>query len=196
MNKDRKGMYISILALVIAVIGVTIAYAALSTSLKVKFGKVTRSAFTWDISLESGTVEGIAAGTSGTTCGTATITENSAEVDAVKLDKPGDMCYYPITVKNKGDIDANLKSITATSPTGVACDNSIEGKLVCGNVVYKLTKDTTGINLLKRGEQRVLKTNGTSDFYLVVSYEVAENVLNAEVTHTGAGFTLVYGQDN
>ena len=49
---------------------------------------------------------------------------------------------------------------------------------------------------IKRGEQKVLKTNGTSDFYLVVSYNVTSEVLNEEVTHTGAGFTVVYGQDN
>ena len=45
MNRDRKSMYVSIFALVIAVVGVTIAYAALSTSLSVKFGRVTQSAF-------------------------------------------------------------------------------------------------------------------------------------------------------
>ena len=53
MNKDRKAMYVSILALIIAVVGVSIAYAALSTSLKVTFGKVTRSAFVWEVKLST-----------------------------------------------------------------------------------------------------------------------------------------------
>lgn len=196
MNKDRKAMYVSIFALVIAVVGVTIAYAALSTSLSVKFGRVTQSAFEWDIKLREGNVTGIASGTSTTVCGTATVTENSITVADITLSKPGDKCNYPLTVQNKGDVDANIASITATSPNGVSCNNDTEGKLVCGNVVYSLASDSEGLNVLKRGEQKVLKTNGTSDFYLVVSYNVTSEVLNEEVTHTGAGFTVVYGQDN
>lgn len=195
MNKDRKSMYVSIIALVIAVVGVTIAYAALSTSLSVKFGKVTQSAFNWDISLKEGTVSGVSSGTNTTTCGTATIDANSITVGEITLSKPGDKCHYPLTVQNKGDVDANLASITATSPNGVSCNSDVEGKLVCGNVTYSLANDTTGTNLLKRGEQKVFKTNGTSDFYLVVSYDVTPNVINEEVSHTGAGFTVVYGQD-
>lgn len=195
MNKDRKTMYVSVLALLIAVVGVTIAYAALSTSLNVKFGNVTQSAFVWDIKLNKGEVTGVASGTNKTTCGTATVTDNSITVDEITLSKPGDKCNYPLTVQNKGDVDANLASITATSPDGVSCNSTTEGKLVCGNIVYSLASDSTGSNLLARGNQKVLKTNGTSDFYLVVSYNVAAEVLNEEVSHTGAGFTLVYGQD-
>lgn len=195
MNKDRKSMYVSVVALLIAVVGISIAYAALSTSLNVKFGQVTQSAFNWDIKLNKGTVPGVATGTSTTSCGTATVTDNSVTVDAITLDKPGDKCNYPLTVQNKGDIDANLTSIAASSPNGVSCDNTVEGKLVCGNIVYSVTNDAAGNNLLRKGEQKVLKTNGTSDFYLVVSYTVSKEVLNEEVTHSGAGFTLIYGQD-
>ncbi|MCI8460959.1 MAG: hypothetical protein HFE81_06130 [Bacilli bacterium] len=196
MNKDRKAMYVSILALIIAVVGVSIAYAALSTSLKVTFGKVTRSAFVWEVKLSKGEVPGTASGTNTTTCGTATVSESSVTVDAVTLSKPGDKCSYPITVQNKGDIDANITNIAATSPSGIPCDNTVEGKLSCGNVTYKLTSDIEGLNVLKKGTQRVLKNNGTADFYLVVSYDVSANALNQEVTHTGAGFTVVYGQAN
>lgn len=194
MNKERKTMYISILALVIAVVGVSIAYAALSTSLKVKFGTVTQSAFNWDIKLNKGTVNGVSSGTSTTVCGNATVTDSSVSIGSVTLSKPGDKCTYPLTAQNKGDVDAVLSSITATSPDGVSCNSSSEGKLVCGNVVYSLTSDSNGVNFLKRGEQRIAKTNGTADFYLVVSYSVSPEVSNEEITHTGAGFTVVYGQ--
>lgn len=195
MNKDRKPLYVSLLALIIAVVGISIAYAALSTSLKVNFGKVTRHAFIWDVKLKNETVSGIPSGTSGTVCGTATVTDSSATVDEVTLDKPGDKCVYPITVQNKGDIDANLINVAATSPRGVSCDSSTESKMVCGNVVYQLTSDAAGTTPLKRNNQRILKNNGASDFYLVVSYEVSANASNIDATHTDAGFTLVYGQD-
>lgn len=196
MNKDRKAMYVSLIALAIAVVGVSIAYAALSTSLKIKFGAVTQSAITWDVRLNKGTSVGIVSGTNETTCGNATVTESSVTLDNVGLSKPGDQCTYPLTVQNKGDIDANLQSITATSPTGIACESSTEGKLVCGNVVYKLTSDVSGSNILQPGNQRILKNNGANDFYLVVSYEVAPNTVNEASSQSGAGFTVVYGQDN
>lgn len=196
MNKDRKPLYVSLLALIIAVVGISIAYAALSTSLKVNFGEVTRHAFVWDVKLKNETVTGISSGTSGTTCGTVTVTDSSTIVDEVTLDKPGDKCVYPITVQNKGDIDANLLNVAATSPRGVSCDSSIESKLVCGNIVYQLTSDAAGTTLLRRNNQRISKTNGISEFYLVVSYEVSGNALNIDATHTDAGFTLVYGQDS
>ncbi len=195
MNKDRKVMYVSLLSLVVAVVGVSMAYAALSTSLKIKFGTVTQSSFNWDIKLNSGIVAGVSSGTGTTVCGNATVTDSSATIDSIKLSKPGDKCTYPLEVQNKGDIDANLTSITATSPDGVACNRMEEGKLVCGNVVYSLANDSAGTSLLTSREQKVERINGVSNFYLVVSYEVLPNVSNEEVTHIGAGFTLVYGQD-
>ena len=77
MNKDRKVMYVSLLSLVVAVVGVSMAYAALSTSLKIKFGTVTQSSFNWDIKLNSGIVAGVSSGTGTTVCGNATVTDSS-----------------------------------------------------------------------------------------------------------------------
>jgi len=195
MNPDRKTMIISVSALVIAVITISVAYATLSTTLKVRVGKVTQSSFNWDIKLNSGTVTGIASGTTTTTCGNATVTESSVSVDEIALSKPGDKCSYKLTVQNKGDVDANLASIAATSPDNIACDSTQEGKLVCGNVVYALAKESSGAEILKRGEQKIFKTNGTADFYLVVSYDASKNVSNENIIHTGAGFTVVYNRD-
>lgn len=195
MNKERKSMYISIIALIIAVIGVTIGYAALSTSLKVKFGTVTQSKFNWDVALENGTVTGVNSGTSGTTCGTATVSDSEVSVESIKLSKPGDKCSYHLSVKNAGDVDAVLSNISSVAPEGVSCKNGQNGELICGNVTYSLNSDANGNSPLTIGQQRVGKTNGTADFYLVVSYQVGAQVLNEEVTHTGAGFTVVYSQD-
>jgi len=195
MNKDRKSMYIAIIALVVGVIGVTIGYAALSTTLKVKFGTVTQDSFTWDVKLASGEVAGVNSGTSGTTCGTATVTDSEVNIAAIKLSKPGDKCSYRLSVKNAGDVDAVLSNISSTAPEGVSCKTGENKELVCGNVTYSLATDINGANPLVVGEQRVPKTSGISDFYLVVSYKVQATVLNEEVTHKGAGFTQVYSQD-
>lgn len=195
MNKERKSMYISLIALIVSVIGVTIGYAALSTSLKVKFGTVTQSKFNWDVKLTSGEVTGINSGTSGTSCGNATVTANEVNVDAIKLSKPGDQCSYKLNVRNEGDVDAVLSNISSIAPEGVSCKTGENKELICGNVIYSLANDSLGTTPLTVGQQRVGKTNGTSDFYLVVSYKVDAASLNEEVTHTGAGFTVVYSQD-
>lgn len=195
MNKERKSMYISIIALIIAVIGVTIGYAALSTSLKVKFGTVTQSKFNWNVKLTNGEITGVNSGTSATTCGVATVTDNEVSIEAIKLAKPGDKCSYQLNVKNEGDVDAVLSNISSIAPEGVSCKTGENKELVCGNVTYSLATDALGTTPLTVGQQRVGKINGTSDFYLVVSYKVNAASLNEEVSHTGAGFTVVYSQD-
>jgi len=189
MDKDRKPMYVSIFALIVAIIGVTVAYAALQTSLEIRFGSVTQSAYTWDIKLRNGNVAGAATGSDKVVCGNAMVTDNSVSVGAVTLSRAGDMCSYPLTVENRGEIDAILAHISASSPKNISCNNEGEGKLVCGNIVYRLSNDSTGNNLLTPNTQRVNKAGGTADFYLVVS-AIADT--DSTVAHDGAGFTVIY----
>lgn len=191
MNKDRKPMYVSIFALVIAIVGVTVAYAALQTSLEIKFGSVTQSAYTWNIKLKNGNVAGNPTGSDKVICGNATVADSTVSVKSVNLSSAGDMCSYPLTVENNGEVDAILSAISTTSPKNVSCSNEEEGKLVCGNIVYRLSTDERGENLLTSSSQRVSKAGGTSNFYLVVS-STTDAAAGATVSQDGAGFTVIY----
>jgi len=80
--------------MVVLILGIIVAYAALSTTLNLKFTGVTQNALTWDVGFTGTSASGTAAGTSATgrTCGAATITATSVSVAATTLSKPGDKC--------------------------------------------------------------------------------------------------------
>lgn len=190
--KDQNLKFILIVAAVLLV-GVGIAYAALSTTLTVTFGTVTQSALTWNIAFQGSSATATAAGTSdtGRTCGNATITATSVTVADTTLSKPGDKCTYTLTVKNSGTVGATLSTITPTAPSGTQCGTATGGNLVCGNITYKLTSDAAGNTVLPTGT--ALAAGASQTMYLVVSYN-ADTLQSQEVSQSGAKFTLTYAQ--
>ena len=194
MEENRKNLTIIVAALCVAVVGLTIAYAALSANLSVTLSNVTQNAASWDVGFDtsSATVTGKASGTSttGITCGNATVSKNSVSVAATTLSKPGDTCTYDLTIKNTGDIIAKLSSITSTAPSG--CEGGSTASLVCGNLTYKLTTSDTQTLLATSNAQLAAKT-GTLATKLIVTYS-GSSLNTVAVTQENAGFTLNYSQ--
>lgn len=193
-NENKKTMYIAICALILAVIGISIAYAALSTNLNIQSASITQNALNWDVHFQSGTVTPTSSGTSSTgrSCGNATVNATTVSTAATTLSKPGDTCTYALKVQNTGDIDANLATITPTAPNSTSCTTIDGANMVCGNITYKLTTDQNGQNLLTTN-RTLAKTNGVLDLYLVITYSGTETN-TTPVTHNGGSFTLVYNQ--
>ena len=195
-NKNNKGIYAVIGCLFVAVIALSIAYAALSANLDITFGTVTQNVLTWNVGFRTSpsSVTGTAGGTSATgrSCGTATVARKQVTVAATELSKPGDKCTWALTVKNTGSIDAVLTSITPTAPTSVACSPMANASMVCGNITYKLTTDAAGTTLLTSGGT-LGHTTGSLDVYLVAEYTGAD-VTDTTVQHSGAKFELLYEQ--
>ena len=177
----------------IMIVGVGVAYAALSTTLSITFGSVTQSALSWNVGFQGNSATATSSGTSdtGRVCGTATITPSTVTVADTTLSKPGDKCTYALTVANTGTVGAVLSSITPTAPNGITCGTSTGGNLVCGNITYKLTSDAAGETVLPTSTD--LAAGSTQAIYLVISYN-ADTLQTTEVTHTGAKFTLTYNQ--
>lgn len=194
MKKRRsKNLKILLLAAAIFVVGVGIAYAALSATLSITFGNVTQSAVSWNVGFTGSSATGTASGTSdtGRSCGNATITSSAVTLANTTLSKPGDKCTYTLTIKNSGSIAAKLNTITPTAPTGITCGTASGGNLVCGNITYKLTSDSAGSTVLTTGS--TLASSGTQTIYLVVMYN-ASGVQSSAITQTGAKFTLNFEQ--
>ena len=104
MEKTRKIKIISLCALLVAVLGLTVAFAALSQTLTIK-GSAAVNAASWDIHFEKTSgketeVKGAATFTEPTLSGT-TIENFSAT-----LTKPGDSVTYYFDIVNKGTVDA------------------------------------------------------------------------------------------
>lgn len=180
------------IVLIILVLGIVVAYAALSTTLNLKFTGVTQNALTWNVGFTGSSATGTAAGTSATgrSCGAATITPTSVSVAATTLSKPDDKCTYALTIKNSGGIAARLSAVTPTKPGSTTCATASGGNMVCGNITYKLTSDAAGANVLKT---QTLAAGASLSAYLVVSY-TGTSLNSAAVTQSNATFSLAFAQ--
>ncbi len=203
-KSNNKGLYVVIGTLCVAIIALTIAYAALSANLQINFGTVTQYVQSWNVhfvgSSATGTPSSAGTDTSGVTCGAATITDSSVTIAATTISRPGDKCTYPLTVKNDGTIDAILNSITPQAPSSTECSTASGATLICGNIKYRLTTDAAGSTVLT--SPRDLGKNNSSDpsdtlnLYLIAEYNPEASSLNnsSAIVQTGAGFTLNYAQ--
>ncbi len=114
MEKQRRIKMLSLSAVIVAVLGLTVAFAALSTTLNIN-GTAYLDAAKWGIrfeNLSSPTKIG-----SATTTGTAKIEESkAAEITGmnVSLSIPGDKIVYIVDLVNKGTINAKIDNIEKT----------------------------------------------------------------------------------
>ncbi len=194
---SKKGLSIGVTVIVVMVLGVTIAYAAslLTNTLDVTINKVTQNALSWNVAFQTGSVNATPGGSSdstGRSCGVATVTADTATVAASTLSKPGDSCTYALSVRNTGDINAILSTITPISPASTQCDTN-GATMVCGNITYKLAINATGSPLLNINST-LPKTNRVQPIYLIIEYTGATTSTTA-VQQASGGFTLVYTQN-
>ena len=108
MEKTRKIKIISLCALLVAVLGLTVAFAALSQTLTIK-GSAAVDAASWDIHFEK------TSGKETEAKGAATFTEptlsgTKIENFSATLTKPGDSVTYYFDIVNKGTVDAVVSS--------------------------------------------------------------------------------------
>lgn len=126
MKSNKKNILIG--ALLVAVVAMSVGYAALAQQLTIN-GSANFSDTKWDIkfsSIELDTTKTVGA----TEAVTPTIVGTTASFD-VKLQYPGSKAVYKIKVQNGGTIDAVLKSISgldeANSTEPAAIKYTVEG---------------------------------------------------------------------
>ena len=110
MEKQRKIKVISIIALIVAVLGLTVAFAALSETLTIN-GTASLDAATWDVHFEnisSPTITGEASEVS-----PPEITDNGITLSGININltKPKDSVKYTVDVVNDGTINAEIVNI-------------------------------------------------------------------------------------
>ncbi len=198
MKKSRRNLQVILVAAILMIVGISVAFAAMSTALTVTTNSVSQlTTVTWNIGFVTGSVTGTAGGTSATgrSCGTATVTASSVTVAATQLSKPDDSCTYTLQIKNNGTIAGTLGTIQPTNPTGtnVSCGTSSGAQMVCGNITYKLTTDSGGATALNTTTNATLNASATRTIYLVVKFTGTAPV-STQITQSGAKFTLTYNQ--
>lgn len=144
MEKERGAKVIAIVALLIAVVGLTVGYAAYSSTLtingtanvdpaswKVNFGYKTGDSLT-------GTIKGHATETTAPTLADTTISGFD-----VTLKAPGDSVTYNFLIKNSGTLNARLANFTMGTLTCAPNEGSKispeDATKLCGELNYTLT---------------------------------------------------------
>ena len=107
-SQDRKTLYMVLSVLVLSIFTLTMAYAALSTTLQIN-GNAEVSAASWDIHLDN-----VQLNSSSATTTAPTITDSKTATFSTTLTKPGDFYEFTIDVVNNGSIDAMIDSVTKT----------------------------------------------------------------------------------
>ena len=150
MEKERRTKALAVVVLLIVVAGLTVAFAALSTTLNIN-GTAYLDAAKWGIKFEnlsSPTKIG-----SATTTGTAKIEEaKSASITGinVSLSTPGDKVTYTVDLVNEGTINAKIDNIEKTVLT------SEQQRYLTFKVTDKNGNEVSEGDVLSAGETRNL----------------------------------------
>ncbi len=210
-NKNNRSFkIITVIALCVAVICLSVAYAALSQQLNIE-GTATVQKATWDVHLEK-------EATGYETVGDAEVSQldvpdKSTTVSSlsVKLKKPGDKATIKLKAVNGGDIDATLTNVTKLNVSCEGQSDSAENdqKLICGatgdgsdgNVTFSVTYDdvpitANGIGTLT-GHTDLDATN-SKVIKIVIEYDNAKTteLPKNDVTVTLSGLSFNYAQKN
>lgn len=195
--KDRGFKVIAIAALLLAVVGLTVAYASYTETLKVS-GTVTAKSSTesWDVHFtepSAPTLSGLATvGTTPTT--TATVISGFN----VNFFAPGDSVEYNFNVENGGKLDAELTAVSLGSLScapgnGQSKATTEEANALCADLTFALTY-TDGTEI-KTGDVITHTSNNTKGLKLVVSWKADSQVtLSGDAVVTVGESTLTYTQ--
>ena len=187
MEKTRKVKIISLCALLVAVLGLTVAFAALSQTLTIN-GSATVDAATWSVrfltSEEGGVgsfkVPYIETNGDGTVDENVTITKTSITNVSLSVTKPNDMAIISDLFINEGTIDAKLVSyelptLCTTSSPVESCDWDNDG-MVSKSDVDKVNENISvvgycrpiyGSSMYKVGDVIEKQSGGRCGFGLI-----------------------------
>lgn len=192
--KKQKTMLVVVL--VVSLLGLSVAFAALSTTLTIN-GSGLVNPDKWNVkfeNLQSATVTGTAVVNS-----EATLTDDTSITGFnVSLKAPGDAVTYTFDVTNAGDIDAKITSFVKATPvcTGLATDDAkklADATLVSENLIYTLVYTDTNEAV---AENDTLEAKATKNLTLKVAYNPDIATLpSSDVEISGLDIDIVYGQN-
>ena len=175
--------------LIVIVTAIAVGYASFSESLTIS-GSASVKSSTWSVvftNISNAYLNGLA----------SEITHPEITVGnySVRLTAPGDFVGYIVDVENKGTFCAEIETITVPTPTctGTGNNAAVDAANVCKHLTYTLTDASS--NPIETG--KVLKTNQTDQFRVLLKYgeEVtAEELPKADVTISNLSVSITYKQ--
>ena len=203
MNNERQ-KNIVLAVLLVAVVTLTIAYAALSATLNVNGTAIVKgNQNNWKVEFVKTADDSDAAHMTCVPTGHATVgtqpTINSTSFSGLvaNFQAPGDTVVCKWNVENNGSINASLGTFTKPTDAQLTCTGTTgdtktaDEAAVCNNIHYTLTYDPSGAiatgNTLNAGQDRGL--------IMTITYDSNASALPTnDVTITGFNTTFVYNQ--
>lgn len=200
MERQKKRKVAVIIALLLIVIGISVAFAAMQTVLSISgTAKVSPG---WDIHFES---PSMTKSDTELVATAPTMSSDSLTLSnfAVTLRQPGDKVTYTFDVVNGGSADAKLDTLTKNTPTFTGAGDAIlaDQTLVQGLLVYTLTYTNAYANggILAGqtvGNNDVLKAGDSVNMTITIEYpDTATSLPEDDVNITDMNIQLKYVQD-
>ncbi len=189
MDRSRRFKIISIFVLILAVIGLSIAYAAMSEVLSIT-GTAKMNSADWNIKFNNLSVNK----TGNATFIIPKLSDTSLLDYEVNLTAPGDSVTFTFDVSNNGNMNAKIGSLDIGDPEciGVGDNSNSDAKIVCNNITYKL-KNSDGTEV-KVGDFLEKKTTKTLQLSIIYNSD-ATSLPTDDVTVKGLDINITYDQD-
>ena len=188
MNRETKLIIVAILC--VAVLGLTVAYSALSATLRVS-GTGSVTAGTWSVGFTGSTAAGTKAGAA--TCPTATVTGTTVTITGIALTKPSDSCTYDLTIKNSGSINAVLTKVDPATPA-VTLSGDTSASTFQPYIKYTVTYAGKDVTNSTANLTTALNATATAAVKLKVEFlGTATSVPAKALTIGGISTTFTYG---
>lgn len=203
MEKQRTIRMLGLITVFVAVLGLTVAFAAMSRTLAIN-GTAEVDNSKWDVHLatnEDGSINMdewenslLTETGNGKLTKSPIISSTTVSDFEVTLTKPDDEVKLGFVIKNDGTMNAKLSDIEIKEPVCTSLTNPEDGQIVCNNLKYQVTdSDDNLYDENKKGA--VIGKNGAHDYiYITLGYQGNE-LPSDDVIISNLGVTLVYTQD-
>lgn len=174
MKKDKNKNSVIISCLVVAIIAMSVGYAALAQQLTITGTAGTGNA-SWSIAFDSIT-KNTTLTTSGANEESAPVVSGTSATFDVTLDRPGAKIVYDVVVKNDGTIDATYTGISGVTEANSAAPTEIQ---------YTVEKTDADTDLLH---------NSSDTYRITIEWPSSSTTVNTTTTSKVATIHFDYEQ--
>ena len=190
MEKSRNYVVFGVLALVVSLVAVSLAYAGFTQTLNIN-GTATIKTASWNVHFANLKSKNV-------TNGASWITEPEIKTDTtqigdynVEFNTPGQTASFEFDVVNTGSFNAKLTGLTVGNPT---CSGTFD----CSQITYVLTKKGSSTPITAADNSTLAAYNGTQTYVLTLTYVDNGNnssLPSTDVSISGLGVQFTYSQD-
>lgn len=189
MNKEGRFQNVLIILLAVAVVGMSIGFAAFSSRLTIT-GNATFEKAKWEVIWDNTTLQETE--TNATEQGTVVVDSNNMNVTYNVTLKPHTSYSFTVNAKNNGTFDAKLTGITFTGSSPAQVASTYNGKI--GYTFTYGGADYTDTTTFSTSNPTLAKNGGTVPVVVTLTYPLPENEndLLAEDVNLQLGVQLNY----